>query len=215
MKQFPNIYTERHQDAGWSVVQASTLLAEGKIRQCGSLIIYAALEFRLAIEQLVFTVIVIGKGEPLTEDVLAECRKKDGLFRVLDEVSPKYSLRCRFSNMLSSFHPELPQIAEWDVRSFRRHYTALSELCHSQLVVRDVASDPAGWNHKIALLEEVYAFLEAGMKKGTGTLKMEDSHPVIKDLWEKFSSGAINAEELRNRYALVKPVLESRRIHTP
>ncbi|MGA2242283.1 MAG: hypothetical protein ABSH11_09625 [Verrucomicrobiota bacterium] len=215
MKLFPDIYTQRTPDAGWSVVQAATLLSEGKKKQCDSLIIYAALELRLAIEQLIFTVIAIGKGRKLDDDTLKECRKKDGLFRILEEVSPKYSLRCRFSNALSSFYPGLPQVAEWDVRSFRRYSTDLSELCHSQLIIRDMADDPAAWNTRISLLEEVYHFLEAGMKKGTCVLEIKESEPVVKDLWEKFSSGAIDVEKLKSRYALVKPVLDSRRIYRP
>jgi hypothetical protein len=215
MRHFSDIYTQRHQEAGWNVVQAATLLIEGKKRKCGSLITYAALEFRLAIEQLIFTVIAVGKGGKLDDATLKECRKKDGLSRVLDEVSPKYSLRCRFSNALASFYRGIPQIAEWDVRSFKRYYTDLSELCHSQLIIRDFADDPTGWKKQTALLEEVYQFLGAGMKKGTGVLEIKECEPVIKDLWEKFSTGEIDLATLKNRFALVKPVWDSRRIHKP
>ena len=84
-KQFRDIYAQRTPDAGWNVVQAATLLSESKKRRCGSLIIYAALELRLAIEQLIFTVIVVGRGGNIDDSILAECRKKDGLFRVLEE----------------------------------------------------------------------------------------------------------------------------------
>jgi len=152
MKVFSDIYSQRRQDARWSVVQAATLMTEGNRRQSASLLIYAALEFRLATEQLIFTVIAVGKGGKLDDATLKKCRKKDGLFRVLDEVSPKYSLRCRFSNALASFYRGLPQIAEWDVRSFKRYYTDLSELCHSQLIIRDFADAPAGWKKRTALL---------------------------------------------------------------
>ena len=216
VRRFRDIFASRRPDAGWSVIQAATLLAEGERRKCGSLIIYAALELRLAIEQLIFTVIVVGKGgSKLDDKTLAECRKKDGLFRILDEVSPKYSLRCRFSNTLASFYPQLPQISEWDVRSLRRYYTDLSELCHSQLIIRDFDTDPAEWGKRIRELEEVYHFLASGLKKGTGVLELKDVHPVIEDLWQKFSTGAINIEELKNRFALVKPVLDSQRIIRP
>jgi hypothetical protein len=215
MKSFRDIYTQRKPDASWGVVQAATLLSEGKRLRCASLIIYAALEFRLAIEQLVFTVVAVAKGGTLDENTLAGCRKKDALFRILDEVSPKYSQRCRFANVLASFYPELPQIAEWDVRSFRRFYTDLSDLCHSQLVIKDVDDDPAAWDKRIHLLEEVYQFLAAGMRKGTGVLQMTNTHPVIEDLWAKFSTGKLDIEALRRSFSLVKPVLDSRRIRRP
>lgn len=184
------------------MVQAATLFSEGMRRKRGSLIIYAALELRLAIEQLFFTIIAIGQGE-LNPETLVKLRKKDKLFRFLEEVSPKYSLRCRFANVLSPFL-EFPQIAEWDVRSLRRYYTELSEMCHSQLIIRDFEDDPLEWNKRIALLKEVYQFLETGMKKGTGVLKLQDKNPVLADLWEKFSNGQIDAEELRNRLAIIR-----------
>ena len=213
MKRFDHIYTQRKPDAGWSVVQGATLLSEGKERHCASLIIYAALEFRLAIEQLVFTVLVVASGGTLDESTLADCRKKDALFRILEEVSPKYSLRCRFANALASFYPQLPQIAEWDVRSFRRFYTDLSELCHSQLIIKDMDDDPVTWDKRTQLLEEVYQFLADGMRKGTGVLEMKNTDPVIGDLWAKFSTGKLDIEGLRRSFSLVRPVWDSRRIY--
>jgi len=212
MRVFKDIYTKRDQEAGWSVVQAATLLSEGKKRQRCSLLIYAALELRLAIEQLVFTIIAVGKDCKLDHKTLVEYRKKDALFRALDEVSPKYSLRCKFSNALASFYPGLPQVAEWDVRSLRRYYTDLSDFCHSQLLVLDVVDDPATWNARTALLEEVYQFFEARMRIGTGVLDVKKANPVVQDLWERYSSGAVNLAEVKSSFALIKPVLDSRRI---
>jgi hypothetical protein len=53
------------------------------------------------------------------------------------------------------------------------------------------------------------------MKKGTGVLEIKEREPVIKDLWEKFSTGEIDLATLKSRFALVKPVWDSRRIHKP
>ncbi|OHE81255.1 MAG: hypothetical protein A3G75_13160 [Verrucomicrobia bacterium RIFCSPLOWO2_12_FULL_64_8] len=213
MKRFEDIYTERHQDAGWSVVQAATLLAEAQRRRCSSLVIYAALELRMAIEQLIFTIICVAKGS-VDDPTVQECRKKDGLFRILDDVTPGYSKRCRFSNALASFYPGIPQVAEWDVRSLKRYYTALSDLCHSQLVILGMAATPEKWDKRISLLEEVYAFLAAGLKKGTGVLTFKGADSVALDLWEKYLNGTISLEDVQQRFALVKPVLDSRRIQT-
>ena len=82
-------------------------------------------------------------------------------------------------------------------------------------MVRDVDEAPAAWEKRVSLLEEVYRFLEAGMKQGTGVLAIKDSDPTIADLWEKFSTGAINIDELKGRFALFKPVLDAHRIHRP
>jgi hypothetical protein len=211
MKCFPNIYSERDQDAGWNVVQAATLLHEAKARRCTSLVIYAALELRLAIEQLIFTIIVVAEKK-VDEETLKECRKKDGLFRVLDEVAPKYTLRCLFCGVMCSFYPELPQPAEWDVRSMKRFYTALSELCHSQLLVHGMDAVPGKWDQKIELLEEVYEFLAAGLRRGTGLLTFTSASEHVVDLWDKYSKGEITLDQVRGRFELIKPVLDARRI---
>ena len=209
MKRFPDIYTERGQDASSSVVQPATLVAEAKSRRRSSLVIYAALELRLAIEQLLSTIIVLSQ-ENVDEQAVQECRKKDGLFPVLERAAPEYSKRCRFANVLSSFYPEIPQVAEWDVRSMKRYYTALSDLCHSQLEIRGMDAAPARWDERIRLLEDVYGFLEEGMKKGTGSLSIKGAPPFVVDWWGKFSSGELTLESVHARFALAKPVLDRR-----
>jgi hypothetical protein len=152
MKAFPDIYTGRVEHAGWSVIQAGTLIEEAKARHSGSLLIYAALELRLAIEQLMFTIIVVAKGRADAATFHA-CRRKGGLFRVLGEVAPLYALKCKFTDVLVSNYPEIPQGAAWDIKKLRRDHAALTELCHAQRVFRGMGSPPAHWDERLALLE--------------------------------------------------------------
>jgi hypothetical protein len=207
MKRFPDIYSERDQMAGWNVIQSATLLAEAKERRCASLIVYAALEMRMAIEQLVFLIIAVAKGG-IDEATLELCRKKDGLFNVLEEVAPQYSLRCRFSNALALSYPQLPQTAEWDVKRFRKFFTALSELCHSQLVIQSMDAAPERWEQKIAMMEEVYTFLAEGMRKGTGVLAFTGENSHAKDLWQKYSHREMSLDDVQHEWALVKALLD-------
>ena len=160
----------------------------------------------MAIEQLLFIIITMAK-EGADAATTEACRKKDGLFRILGEVEPLYSLRCRFGNVLSEFYPTVPQIAEWDIRSLKRYFTDLSDLCHSQLVVRDMEDDAAYWNKQIALLTEVYDFLAAGMKKGTGVLKLKDQKPLIARLWGDYSTNKISIKDVRERFKFIKNTL--------
>ncbi len=207
MKQRADIFTERDIEPGWYVVQAATLLSVARAKNRASFVIYAAVEMRMAIEQLLFVVITIAK-EGADAATIEECRKKNGLFRVLGECEPLYSLRCRFGNALSEFYPQIPQIAEWDVRSLKRFYTALSDLCHSQLVVRDFAENTSYWKKQIELLTEVYEFLAAGMRKGTGVLKIKDRNPLIVRLWEDYSTKRISIDDVRARFAIIKNTLK-------
>lgn len=161
---------------------------------------------RMAIEQLLFLIITMVK-EGADSATTEECRKKDGLFRVLGEVEPLYSLRCRFCNALSGFYPDIPKIAEWDVRSLKRYYTDLSDLCHSQLVVSDLDDSHGYWEKQIVLLTEVYEFLAAGMKRGTGVYKLTRDNPLIARLWTDFAAKKISIEDVRERFAIIRNTL--------
>jgi hypothetical protein len=211
VKIFRHIYTERASGAEWSVVQAATLLTDAKKRECSTLIIYSALELRMAIEQLLFSIIVMA-GD-LDSDTFTECRRKDGLFRVLERVSPKYSMMCRFCRVMASFYPEVPEIAEWDVRSLKRFYTQLSDLCHSQLLIEGMHEAPQKWDSKVSLLEKGYDFLSSGMTKNTAVLKFDEASPSVVALWDEYEKGKITIDDVRERFALVKPVLDQQRIH--
>lgn len=202
---FPDIFTGRAQHAGWSVIQAGTLLDEAKARHSGSLLIYAALELRLAIEQLVFTLVLVAKGKA-DQATLRACSRKDGLFRVLADVAPQYALKCKFSSVLSSFHPEIPQGAEWDVKTLQRYHVALSELCHAQRVIRGMGALPEQWDTRLQLLEEIHAFLAAGMKKDTAVLSFKGATPQTVALWKKYSKGRISLQDVRKRFAREKPI---------
>ena len=208
---FPDIYTGRAHHAGWSVIQAATLLEEAKARHSSSLLIYTALELRLAIEQLVFTIILVAKGKA-DQATLRDCRKQGGLFRVLKTVAPQYALKCRFANVLASFYPEIPQGAEWDVKTLQQYHAALSGLCHAQLVIRGMGAQPEQWDEKVALLEQVHAFLAAGMRKDTAVLSFRGATAQAMKLWKSYSSGRISLKKVKERFILAKPLLVSRQL---
>lgn len=211
MNRFPDIYAARTHHAGWSVIQAATLLEEAKARHSSSLLIYTALELRLAIEQLVFTLILVAKGKA-DQATLRACRRKDGLFQTLKAVAPQYTLKCRFANVLSSFYPEIPQGAEWDVKALQRYHASLSALCHAPLVIRGMGALPERWDEKVALLEKVHAFLVAGMRKDTAVLSFRGATAQALGLWKKYSKGRISLKKVKERFILAKPLLVSRQL---
>lgn len=206
---FPDIYTGRVQHAGWSVIQAATLIDEAKNRRSGSLLIYAGLELRLAIEQIIFTIIVVAKGKA-DESTRRACQRPGGLLRVLQEIAPQYNLKCKFTGVLTAFYPEIPQGAEWDVKILLSQYAALSELCHPNRAIRGMGAQLEPWNQRLALVEEIYVFLAAGMKKDTAVLSFKGATPTALALWRKYAKGKISLVEVRRRFALTKTPLVSR-----
>ena len=206
---FPDIYTGRAEHAGWNVIQAATLMEEARVRHSASLLIYSALELRLAIEQLFFTLILVAKGRA-DQATLRACRRPGGLLALLEKMAPRYALKCKFSNVLASVHPEIPQGADWDLKVLRRYHAALSELCHPHRVLRGMGAPPEQWDQRLELLEEIHEFLAAGMKRDTAVLSFKGATPQAVTLWHKYAKGKVSLREVRRRFVRGHPRLVSR-----
>jgi hypothetical protein len=209
IKIFEHIYSRRDNDSGWNVVQALTLLNESKKRQCASLIIYAALEIRMAIELLLFHIITSAK-DGMTAAILRECKKKDGLFRVLDEVAPKYTLRCKFMTAVREIDSRIPEVAQWDIKILKKHFLSVSDLCHSQLIIKDIQQDPEMWTEKASGLLDIIKYLASNLSKGTALYKPDGANHNVRDLWHKYEQGSITLQDVRERLVIIQPMLSGK-----
>jgi hypothetical protein len=198
MRLFRDIAGERAHHAGWCLTQAATFLVEAKTRHSSSLLIYAALELRLAIEQLIFTLILVAKGKA-DQATLRACQRQGGLFRMLAAVTPQYARKCQFAGVLAAVYPQTPQSTKWDIRELRRLHAALSELCHAQLVIRGMGPAPEMWDERIALVEETHTFITAGLRKDTAVLTFKGATPRILQLWRQYARGKISLAHVRQQ----------------
>jgi hypothetical protein len=206
MKTHADIYSARDQDSGWNVVQAATLLREARSRNCPSLIHYAGLEMRMAIEQILFTIISLAMGK-IDLKTLTECRTIDGLNRVRGKVAPDYDKWCLFATAISDVFPNVPSPAVWNMGVLIKHVSKLNELCHSPLIIQGMKEAPEEWNKRIKILENIYEHLATTMRRPTCSLRFENATPFGKDLWEKFRHGEIDLETVKLRMRIMKPAV--------
>lgn len=208
-KTHSSLLTPRNQDAGWAVIQSQTLLQEA-IRNGNntSFLLYSALEMRNAIEQLMFTIVCACLTTKLTPSIVERCRKKDGLFKVLDEVHPKYTLMCQFANALRAEEPRVPKVAAWDIKILKMRWLGLSAYCHSPLIAKDIQK--AEWFETgQALIEKVYDYIVKTLHgtAGTGAIDTSGGPPIIRQLQDDFLAGKITAEQVVIRLRLIRPML--------
>lgn len=203
MQPLTDIYSPRQQQPGWNYAQADILLTKAREHFSTSPAIYAALEMRLAIEQLLFSIIVVTL-EGVDAETYRKCKNKDGLFKTLGEVSDNYTLRCRFISMLSNYVPGMPEIAEWDIRKLKRYYTDLSDFCHSQLVIENFADNPKEWKKKMLFLREVKDHLYERMSKNTVIVNFSDWSPEVQSIWDNFVSRKITEEQVDEKLSAMK-----------
>lgn len=206
MKYHADVYSERDQDPGWNVIQAATLLREARSRNCTSLIHYAGLEMRMAIEQIFFTIISLALGK-VDRKTLDECRTLEGLKRVRGKVAPDYDKLCLFATAISAVFPNVPSPAVWNMGVLIKHVSKLNEMCHSPLVIRGMGEVPEEWNKRIKTLEDIYEHLAAKMRSPTCSLRLETASQFGKDLWEKFRNDEIDLETVKFRMRIMKPAV--------
>ncbi len=207
----PTLFTPRHQDAGWSVLQSNSLLSAAiQNGNSASFLMYSAFEMRNAIEQLMFTIIaaclIPGKFTP---DIIARCRKKDGLFKVLHEVEANYTLMCKFGNALRAEEPRVPKMAEWDIKILKKRWLELSTYCHSPLVIKEVHC-PKWFIEGSTLIENCYDYFVTTISgtAGTGSISYHDGPPILRHLQEEYLSGKITLDQVITRLRIIKPVLD-------
>ena len=95
---------DRQWQPDWLILQAECLSCFAKERNSPSALVYAALETRNAIEQLIFTIISLCRGT-VDDQTLAECRGADGLGRVLRRTQPDYRKMIRFAKICPLVRP--------------------------------------------------------------------------------------------------------------
>ena len=207
MNYFSDIYQKRHQDAGWFVAQANTLIKLAIEKNSNSLLLYAAVELRMAVEQLLFTIICL-VSEEVDDELLKKCRKKDGLFKTLREIEPNYTMMIRFGKILSESYPYIPEFANWDIKTLKKFHNRLSDFCHSPLVVYKIEETPNWTNETKDELSKIYDYLAQNMKKGTPRLEFHENTPSVNDLFLDFINKRITEDDVRARYKIIKPYLE-------
>ena len=179
------------------------------MRHSASLVLYAALELRLSIEQLIFTLILIAKGRADLATLRA-CQRPGGLLRELQKVAPLYARKCQFTRVLVSFYPEIPQGEAWDLELLQRHHAALSEFLHAQRNLRGMGALPEPWDARLALLADIHRFLADGLKKDTAVLSFKGATPAALALWRQYAKGRVTLTEVRRRFSQAKSPLVSR-----
>jgi hypothetical protein len=195
-----NVLTgNRFCEAGWFILQAERLLQISRNYKAKTALIYSALEARNAVEQIWFTLIrACSKGD-IRKNLLIECRKTDGIFRIMRETEPDYRRLVRFTRICNSIYPEMPKVTEWDLKKLKRYWNDLSKYCHSPMSSLDTFDSSEWFNESIVLLDEVCTYVISEMRSahGTGVLDVNTMPIEIRDAWETFKSGSASEKDVR------------------
>ena len=121
----------------WHVQQARSLLAFDAGRQLDTVLVYAAVELRVAIERRLLEILVLLRGGQLTDADLKRCRSRKGIEALMKETDQSYAKTLEFTRIVSLVDPGIPRTSAVNLTALRRGWEQLSEYCHLQFKPED------------------------------------------------------------------------------
>lgn len=167
---------------------------------------YACIDARLSIEHLIFEQLVITAGRALDQVSYQKCLSKPReLDKLLHRLVPDYERLQDFSVIVGSLLPGLPRINRWDIKVLRKSWGRLSHYLHWSGSHTETTENPS-W--QMDALGEVGAIIDPLWHKistaYTGSIALASMPPRVREVWEDFRVGRIDAESVRIRLELVR-----------
>jgi hypothetical protein len=128
----PFLEAPREVTFDWHIVQATKWLEFDAGRELDSVLLYAAVELRAAIERYIFELLYLLKEGELSGDEEKRCRSITGIFALMKETDSFYRKTIEFTKLVISITPGLPEITVVDTAYLKRKWQDLSEYCHMQ-----------------------------------------------------------------------------------
>ena len=197
----------------WHIVQAKKWLEFDGGRELDSVLVYAAVELRAAIERYVFELLYLLKEGKLSEDEEKRCRSITGIFALMKETDPFYRKTIEFTKLVASITPGLPEIAIVDTAYLNRKWQDLSEYCHMQFRPEETFGSQSRKFQKqgfALILEVLQKFHEWKVESNCAVLARSSLPEEVKTVYDKFVREGINTDQAKRMLILAEPALRAR-----
>lgn len=170
---------------------------------------YAALETRLAIEQLLFEQLIVGVGTELEAHEYKKCcgnAKK--LNEIIAKLIPRYKLLLAFTKAMA---PAGIPITEWDNQALIQHSGKVSSYLHWSGGLDVTVQSEQWYTNGISTVEAAANYIWSGLTTGnTGVMAIERLEPEMRELWELYANDEITIESAVKRAESLEPLLKKR-----
>ena len=197
----------------WHILQAKRWLDFDAGRQLDSVLVYAAVELRLAIERTLFELLYLLKERQIADEDVKRARSLNGLQALLRETDAFYRRTIEFTHLVASVTAELPAVSAIDTAYLNRKWSELSEYCHLQFKPAEAFQSPDREFQRrgFALLQELLdRFLELRVKGSMGVLQRSSMPEETRFIYDKFVAGKIDADQAKRMLVISGPVLGQR-----
>jgi hypothetical protein len=170
---------------------------------------YAALETRLAIEQLFFEQLVVGVGTKLVESEYKKCSgNAKKLNAMLEKLIIKYDQLVEFTKAMA---PSNMPVTKWDNYALIQLSGKVSNYLHWSGGL-DVTVKSASWfENGISIVENAANYIWQGLTTGnTAIMAIDKMEPEIRELWNLFVNDEITLARAVEMAEALEPILQSR-----
>ena len=198
--------------SGWYFDQARALLDFAIRNLSATALVYAALEARNSLERFVLEMSIAAIDGRLTQEQVRMAQNQDGAFRLLRDAMNNYRQQIEFTNIALDLCGNPFRVAIPDITSFRRLRTDLSDYCHFQLDPIDMVGHPqsAWFSAGVARVQDALDLIFNLKSQLNGVLQRDQMETEVRDVFDAFVGGQIDAQTTRLRLQIMQPVLEQR-----
>ncbi len=197
----------------WHITQVLKWLKYDNGRKLDSVLAYASLELRCAIERYLLELLYLLKDLKLTSDDERRCRSKDGILELMKETESYYIKRAKFTNLIASITPGMPKVVIVDIKYLIRMWNTLSDYCHKQLQPEE-SFDSANREFQekgFKIINEVVNKFKEWESKGVfGITNKEPMPSEVRSIYEKYIKDEIDEGRAKRMLKLMEPVLRRR-----
>ena len=173
-------------------------------------LLYACIEARYGIEYLIFEEIIISTGADLSMEEYDKCLKSPTkLYNALKRISPDYERLQGFAKIIVSLEPSFPKTIQWQPKKLLKAWGAISNYLHwcgSKNNTTEVKKWRMDAGVKVrGIVEPIWVKISSGQ---SAIMHPKDMHPEIIELWELYKNDSINAESVKIRMQILKPLLQ-------
>ena len=167
---------------------------------------YTCIDARLAIEYLIFDLLVVSAGTALERGgyqlCLSDPRKLD---KLLQRLVPDYDLLQEFNTIILSITPGAPNSNRWDIKELRKSWGRISRYLHWTGAYSETTENTEWQQAAIEEVESIINPLWVKICSGlTGSIRIESMPDPVREIWEEFKNKKIDSDSARFRLELIR-----------
>jgi hypothetical protein len=200
---------KNHYESSGRVFKALSWLDLANRTRTVSALEYAALETRLATEQLVFEELIVGVGTTLDQKDYKKCKGDiDEMTKVINRLIPQYEKLVDFTKaMMKTDFP----VTKWDNRKLNFYRGKVSQYLHWSGGLDETVQSEKWFQRGLEIVGEAANYMWHGLTSGnTAVMNLKILEPEMLELWNLFLTYQITLETAVLRADILEPLLLAR-----